>query len=178
MSAFAKEAGCLGEVDRRLRHLAEFRRSYVTVRFLSPGGGPLDEMSDCFHCGGELGQSPFRVALQTPTQRTTIPVCLSCQRMRQEGQLPVELILQQWYYGQGVRLPPEDLFVEHQIRLTCLGCDAALAKQGNHSEAAGDAKLSSPRRMPDGSTIVLCPSCDRTNVLEGRSGQLVAVRLW
>jgi hypothetical protein len=59
-----------------------------------------------------------------------------------------------------------------------LGCDSELASLPTVSPGAGALLPARSRRMPDGSTAVPCAKCGRTNVLEGRSGQLVAVRLW
>lgn len=144
----------------------------------SPGGIPLVEAAVCTHCESELAGSPFEVALHTPTEDAALPLCRSCQALRQQGQLPVELLLQQWRYRQGVREetggPLQHLFVS----LACLGCGTTLTSLSALNAGAAALVFPDSRRMPDGSLAVPCPSCRRTNLLEGRGGQLVAVRLW
>ena len=107
-----------------------------------------------------------------------LPLCESCQEMRRAGQLPIELLLQQWYYGLGHRELPEDMFFLHRVILTCLGCGAILHSGADSADELEASGASSPRRMPDGSIVMSCPACERANVLEGRGGQLITVRLW
>ena len=132
----------------------------------------------CFHCQGTLAEGSSRIAVWTATGEMSLRLCHSCQSLRQAGKLPVELLLQQWYYEEGQREAPEDVFTGHQISLLCLGCDSALAALPTVNPGADTLLLANSRRMPDGSTVVPCATCGRTNVLEGRSSQLVAVRLW
>lgn len=148
------------------------------VEIPSPGGGPLDTDDSCFHCQGNLAEGSSRIAVRTATAEVSILLCRSCQRLRQGGKLPVEMLLQQWYYSQGQREAPVDLLAGHQVSLLCLGCDTELASLPTVNPGAGPLMLANSRRMPDGSTVVPCAKCGRTNVLEGRSSQLVAVRLW
>ena len=107
-----------------------------------------------------------------------LPLCEGCQEMRRAGQLPIEMLLQQWYYSLGRRDLPGDLFFFHRVVLHCLGCGSVLHSGEGAADGAQEESLSSARRMPDGSIVFSCPSCDRANVLEGRGGQLVTVRLW
>ena len=118
------------------------------------------------------------LTLRTQSVVTELPVCPNCQSLRQEGQLPVELLLQQWYYSQDRQDIPDNLFEHHQIGLVCLGCESPLAPLPTVNPGASQLVLKNSRRMPDGSVVVPCGDCQRTNVLEGRSSQLVAVRLW
>ena len=60
------------------------------------------------------------------------------------------------------------------VRLDCLGCGACFAPGlGGSGE-----EIASANRLPDGAISTECRECNRTNVLERRGGQLVAVRLW
>lgn len=144
----------------------------------SPGGGPLVNGVVCFHCQSSIADGSHSVTLRTPGGVTELLVCPECQSLRQEGQLPVELLLQQWYYAQDRQDLPEDLFASHQVSLVCLGCEKPLAPLPTVSPGASTLVIQNSRRMPDGSVVVSCSDCNRTNVLEGRSSQLIAVRLW
>lgn len=143
----------------------------------SPGGLSLIDASVCFHCQRTLEGSAFSVSFHTPTDDVALPLCRSCQELRQAGQLPVELLLQQWLYGLGGR---EDIdpFQDTLVSLACLGCGSQLGALTTVAAGVAPLVLTELRRMPDGSTVVPCPTCRRTNVLESRFGQLVAVRLW
>lgn len=144
-----------------------------------PGGIPLVDAAVCFHCQSELEGSPFIVSVHTQTEDFDLPLCRSCQGLRQEGQLPVELLLQQWLYAAGHREGDSTgIFRSLYVSLSCLGCGAPLAALSQVNPGAAPLVLAASRRLPDGSTVVPCPKCQRTNVLEGRGGQLVAVRLW
>jgi ribosomal protein S27E len=145
---------------------------------ITPGGIPLVDAAVCFHCQSELEGSPFGVSLHTSTEDITLPLCRSCQGLRQEGQLPVELLLQQWVYASGQRDDTGTVFEHLYVSLACLGCGSPLAALSVVNPGAAPLVLAASRRLPDGSTVVACPHCQRTNVLEGRGGQLVAVRLW
>jgi rubredoxin len=103
-----------------------------------------------------------------------LPICRACQAMRQNGQLPVDLLVQQWAFGRsGDRVGAVGELELVVIHLDCLGCGAAFRP------AAGDPAGSVlAQRMPDRSMTTVCPGCGRTNVLERRRGQLVAARLW
>ena len=138
---------------------------------------PEDSMSDtsgpCHHCGSPVGDSPFTVVLEALLDDHALPLCRSCQSMRQAGQLPVELLVQQWSYAHsgasaGHTGEPDEVFV----RLDCLGCGDALARIGPLPPGL-DA-----RRMPDGSLTTECGTCQRTNLLHRRGRQMVAVGLW
>ena len=148
------------------------------VEFPSPGGGPLESSDICFHCQGKLAEGSSLIAVRTAADEISIRICPSCKALRQGGKLPVEMLLQQWYYADGQNEAPDDLFTGHQITLLCLGCDSELAALPTVNPGASALLLANSRRMPDGSTVVPCAKCGRTNVLEGRSSQLVAVRLW
>ncbi len=144
----------------------------------SPGGIPLVETTVCFHCQRDLAGSPFTVEIHTSTEDVTLLLCRSCQALRQGGQLPADMILQQWLYDKGGREDLGNPFKNLYVSLTCLGCGAALTELAMVSAGAAPLVFADSRRLPDGSTAVPCPQCQRTNVLEGRGGQLVAVRLW
>lgn len=115
--------------------------------------------------------------LSTESQEVSLVLCTRCQNMRRAGQLPVELLLQQWDYSLGRTDSPEEMFLFHQVILTCLGCGATLHPERDPERALLGGP-GAPRRMPDGSIVLSCTTCARANVLERRSGQLVAVRLW
>ncbi len=125
----------------------------------------------CHHCGSSLGGSAFAVVLQGYADDHRLPLCTRCQGLRQAGQLPVDLLVQQWTYAlKGpTEAPGEADFM--LVQLDCLGCGARFATAGTTEGAAAS-------RMPDGSLSTECLDCHRTNVLERRGGQLVAVRLW
>lgn len=137
----------------------------------------LIDAAVCYHCQRQLEGSPFSVSFHTATDDVSLPLCRACQELRQSGQLPVELLLQQWLYGLGVR-DEVDPFQDTLVTLVCLGCGSQLGNLTTVSAGAAQLMFSDSRRMPDGSTVVPCPGCRRTNVLESRFGQLVAVRLW
>ena len=139
---------------------------------------PEDSMSDasgpCHHCGSPVGDSPFTVVLEAFLDDHALPLCRSCQSLRQGGQLPVDLLVQQWSYAHsgasaGVTGEPDEILV----RLDCLGCGGSLSQIGLSGLAALDA-----RRLPDGSLSTECGTCQRTNLLHRRGRQMVAVRLW
>jgi hypothetical protein len=137
----------------------------------------LIDAAVCYHCQRQLEGSPFEVSFHTATDDVSLPLCRACQELRQGGQLPVELLLQQWLYGLGVR-EEVDPFQDTLVTLVCLGCGSQLGSLTTVAAGAAQLMFSDSRRMPDGSTVVPCPACRRTNVLESRFGQLVAVRLW
>jgi hypothetical protein len=114
--------------------------------------------------------------LSTDAEEIALALCVRCQNMRRAGQLPVEMLLQQWYYGLGRRDSPEEVLHLLQVILTCLGCGETL--HPGWAERSPSGGPFAPRRMPDGSIVVSCSVCRRANVLEGRGGQLIAVRLW
>lgn len=125
-----------------------------------------------------MGGSPFRVEIHTATEDVTLPICRSCQALRQGGQLPADLLLQQWSYSKGGREDPGGPFKNLYVTLSCLGCGTALTALSMVSAGVAPLVFADSRRLPDGSIAVQCAGCHRTNVLEGRGGQLVAVRLW
>lgn len=145
---------------------------------ISPGGIPLVGAAVCSHCKGDLAGSPFAVVVHAATEDVSLPLCRSCQALRQGGQLPVELLLQQWWYGRGGREGAGSPLQHLYVRLSCLGCGAALTLLSAVHVGSAATVFPDSRRLPDGSLAVPCPECRRTNVLEGRGGQLVAVRLW
>ena len=133
------------------------------------------ESLSCHHCSSPVDDSPYRVVLQGRSDDHPLPLCRSCQSLRQTGQLPVDLLIQQWSYAQsgpeaGASGEPDTIL----IRLECLGCGRLLSPV---DRAAGGAELDA-RRLPDGSLITECGACQRTNLLERRGQQMVAVRLW
>jgi hypothetical protein len=144
----------------------------------SPGGISLVDAAVCSHCQSDLAGSPFGIAVHTATRDASLPLCRSCQALRQEGQLPVELLLQQWRYAEGGREDAGSPFQHLYVSLACLGCGGDLTSLSAVSSGAAPLVFPDSRRLPDGSLAVPCPTCRRTNVLEGRGGQLVAVRLW
>jgi hypothetical protein len=144
----------------------------------TPGGIPLLEAAVCSHCLNDLAGSPFVVAFHTATRDVSLALCRSCQTLRQGGQLPVELLLQQWSYEGGGREDRGNPLLDVYVSLACLGCGTALATLSRVNVGAAPLVFPDSRRMPDGSIAVPCRECQRTNVLEGRGGQLIAVRLW
>lgn len=128
----------------------------------------------CHHCSAPVGDSPFVLVLSGFDEDWQLPICRSCQTMRQSGQLPVDLLIQQWAYGRSadesaISTELEDVV----IRLDCLGCGGRF-----HAGPGDPAGSIIAQRMPDRSMSTVCRECDRTNVLERRGGQLVAVCLW
>jgi Zn finger protein HypA/HybF involved in hydrogenase expression len=128
----------------------------------------------CHHCSAPVGDSPFMLVLSGSDEDWELPLCRSCQSMRQSGQLPVELLVQQWAFersgSQAIATGELEMVV---IQLDCLGCGGAF--QPATSEAPGSILA---QRMPDKTISTVCPTCHRTNVLARHGGQLVAVRLW
>jgi len=143
-----------------------------------PGGIPLVEAAVCSHCQRELAGSPFSITVHTATEDVLLALCRSCQGLRQAGQLPVELLLQQWRYGEGGREDSGSALQNLYVSLACLGCGAGLASLSAVNTGAAPLVFPDSRRLPDGSLAVPCPNCRRTNILEGHAGQLLAVRLW
>jgi hypothetical protein len=136
------------------------------------------EPSMCFHCQSHLTGSRFDVSLHSATDDVALPLCEVCQGLRQAGQLPVELLVQQWLYGVGRREDAGDPFRLVYVSLACLGCGTLMGPRATVREGVVEAEFPVSRRLPDGSIAVPCATCGRTNVLEGRGAQLVAVRLW
>ena len=137
-----------------------------------------DAARPCHHCSTPVGDSPHEVVLETLLEDHHLPLCGSCQSLRQAGQLPVDLLVQQWSYAHsgaaaGHSGEPDELLV----RLDCLGCGGSLSRLGSGGAGAGDGGLDA-RRLPDGSLTTECGSCQRTNLLQRRGRQMVAVRLW
>ena len=81
----------------------------------------------CHHCGSPLEGSAFIVVLQGYSDDHVLTLCRRCQGLRQEGQLPVDLLIQQWTYDRKgpVDAPGEVDFM--LVRLDCLGCGARFA---------------------------------------------------
>jgi hypothetical protein len=142
--------------------------------------------TQCAHCGGPVGDSPFAVWLAGLEEDWKLPVCRSCQSLRQNGQLPVDLLVQQWAYARsGERAAYTAEYEMVLIRLDCLGCGAAF----QFGDATADLDPAAARiapgvagvnaqRMPDGTLSMVCSWCNRTNLLERHGDQLVSVRLW
>jgi hypothetical protein len=132
-----------------------------------------DASRPCHHCSSPVGDSPYQVVLEAFLDDHELPLCRSCQGLRQAGQLPVELLVQQWSYAHsGARAGHSGEVDEVVVRLDCLGCGELLARVGS-TEAA-----SSARRLPDGSITTECGTCQRTNLLHRRGRQMVAVGMW
>jgi hypothetical protein len=142
----------------------------------------------CHHCGRPIGSSPYALVLQGLFEDHRLPLCESCQDLRRNGQLPTEMLVQQWVYARSAVRAEESGEVEGVlVQLDCLGCGSVFSRfalptaaqpapgLGNMGQA-GAAQAAS--RLPDGSLSAVCPECQRTNVLERRGSQLVAVRLW
>ncbi len=137
-----------------------------------------EEVRPCHHCGTPVGDSPFLVVLEALTDDHALPLCRSCQSLRQAGQLPVDLLVQQWSYAHsgpsaGHTGEPDEVLV----RLDCLGCGGSLAQRDRTGAVGGEGGLDA-RRLPDGSLTTECGTCQRTNLLLRRGSQMVAVRLW
>ncbi|MEO6463461.1 MAG: hypothetical protein ABIP29_10345 [Candidatus Eisenbacteria bacterium] len=137
-----------------------------------------DDVRPCHHCSAPVGDSPYFVVLEGMASDHALPLCRSCQSLRQAGQLPVDLLVQQWSYAHsgataGHSGEPDEILV----RLDCLGCGGSLS-QLDRPGASGSVDAPQARRLPDGSLTTECLDCQRTNVLERRGWQMVAVRLW
>jgi hypothetical protein len=125
-----------------------------------------------------VGDSPFQVVLQGFSEDHPLPLCRSCQSLRQGGQLPADLLVQQWSYAlSGASAGHSGEIDEIVIRLDCLGCGEALSRIDRPGAPGGEGSLDA-RRLPDGSLITECATCQRTNLLQRRGRQMVAVRLW
>jgi hypothetical protein len=132
----------------------------------------------CHHCGAPVGDSPHRVVLQGFFDDHALPLCHSCQSLRQGGQLPVDLLVQQWAYAHsGARAGSSGEPDEILVRLDCLGCGDRLSAIDGPATSGG-AGAPDARRLPDGSLTTECLHCQRTNLLQRRGRQMVAVRLW
>ena len=119
-----------------------------------------------------MGDSPYVLVLSGLDEDYTLPLCHSCQSMRQSGQLPVDLLVQQWAFARsGEQAAATGELEQVVIQLDCLGCG------GGFRPASAPGTVDA-QRMPDGSISTVCPSCRRTNVLARRGGQLVATGLW
>lgn len=137
-----------------------------------------DDERPCHHCSTPVGDSPFFVVLEGMLDDHALPLCRSCQSLRQAGQLPVDLLVQQWSYAHsgataGHSGEPDEILV----RLDCLGCGGSLSQLGRPGTSGG-VGASQARRLPDGSLTTECLACQRTNVLQRRGQQMVVVRLW
>lgn len=132
------------------------------------------EPRPCHHCGTSIGDSPHRIVLQGWADDHYLPLCRSCQALRQGGQLPVDLLVQQWVFARSGPSVAGDEVEQVLVRLECLGCGDMLAR----ADAPARPGAADPRRLPDGSLTTECASCQRTNLLARRGPQMVAVRLW
>jgi len=128
------------------------------------------EPRTCHHCGASIGDSPYRIVLQGWADDHDLPLCRSCQSLRQAGQLPADLLVQQWVFTQAGPSAADSDLEQVLVRLECLGCGSVLART--------DAAAVDARRLPDGSLTTECADCQRTNLLARRGPQMVAVRLW
>ena len=128
----------------------------------------------CHHCSAPVGDSPFAIVLSGFDEDWRLPLCRACQGMRQSGNLPVDLLVQQWAYERsGDRALATGELELVVIQLDCLDCGAAFRPADGDPPGTVVA-----RRLPDRSMSTVCRACERTNVLERRGGQLVASRLW
>ena len=128
----------------------------------------------CHHCSAPVGDSPYLLVLSGLDEDYSLPLCRSCQSMRQSGQLPVDLLVQQWAFARsGEQAAATGELEQVVIQLDCLGCGGGFRPASSTAPGTVDAQ-----RMPDGSISTVCPSCRRTNVLARRGGQLVATGLW
>jgi hypothetical protein len=135
----------------------------------------MSDVSSCHHCSSPVGDSPYLVVLETLRDDHTLPLCRSCQSMRQGGQLPVDLLVQQWAYARsGADAGQSSEVDDVLVRLDCLGCGGALSR----IDQAAAARSETTRRLPDGSLITECITCQRTNLLRRRGQQMVAICLW
>lgn len=138
----------------------------------------MDDMT-CHHCGRPAGDSPYGVTLQGLADDYRLRLCRTCQAMRQGGQLPVEMLIQQWAYARsGSTADEAGEAAEILVQLECLGCGVRFSSFAQIRPGSEPLILPESRRLPDGSLSTVCAGCHRTNVLERRGGQLVAVRLW
>ena len=134
------------------------------------------EPRPCHHCGASVGDSPHRIVLQGWADDHYLPLCRSCQALRQSGQLPAELLVQQWVFARSGPAMAESEAEQVLVRLECLGCGDPLAVALVGASAGAGAV--NARRLPDGSLTAECGACQRTNLLARRGAQMVAVRLW
>ena len=132
------------------------------------------EPRPCHHCGTSIGDSPHRIVLQGWADDHDLPLCRSCQSLRQAGQLPADMLVQQWLFTRSGPSAAGSEVEQVIVRLECLGCGDSLAGM-DASSAAGAVDA---RRLPDGSLTTECARCQRTNLLARRGPQMVAVRLW
>ena len=144
----------------------------------SPGGVARVDPAMCFHCQSRLAGRQYEVSIHSATDDIALPLCEACQGLRQAGQLPVELLVQQWLYGVGRREDAGNPFRLVYVSLSCLGCGTLMGPRATVREGVVEAEFPVSRRLPDGSIAAPCETCGRTNILEGRGPQLVAVRLW
>jgi len=135
------------------------------------------EPRPCHHCGSSIGDSPYQIVLQGWADDHALPLCRACQSMRQEGQLPADLLVQQWVYTRSGPSAAGGELEQVLVRLECLGCGDPLARPGG-ATTSGGAGGSDARRLPDGSLTTECGQCQRTNLLSRRGPQMIAVRLW
>ncbi len=138
------------------------------------------EPRPCHHCGTSIGDSPYRIVLQGLADDHDLPLCRSCQSLRQAGQLPADLLVQQWVFARSGPSIAENEVEEVIVRLECLGCGDPLARTDASAgaSASGASGAVDARRLPDGSLTTECARCQRTNLLARRGPQMVAVRLW
>jgi len=136
--------------------------------------------TQCSHCGSPTEDSPYAVWLAGLDEDWKLPVCRSCQSLRQNGQLPVDLLVQQWAYSRsGERAPYTAEYDMVLIRLDCLGCGAAFQfGDATVGGIGGPGAGAFAQRMPDGTLSMVCSWCGRTNLLERHGDQLISVRLW
>ncbi len=134
------------------------------------------EPRPCHHCGTSIGDSPYRIVLQGWAEDHQLPLCRSCQSLRQSGQLPADLLVQQWAFARSGSVAAGGEVEEVLVRLECLDCGEALALA--FADAAAGPGSVNARRLPDGSLTTECARCQRTNLLARRGPQMVAVRLW
>ena len=129
---------------------------------------------NCHHCSAPVLDSPYHVVLSGTDEDYELPICRSCQAMRQSGQLPVDLLVQQWAFARsGEQAASSGELDLVTIQLDCLGCGGGFLPASSASPASVLAQ-----RLPDGTISTVCPACQRTNVLARRGGQLVATGLW
>jgi hypothetical protein len=134
------------------------------------------EPRPCHHCGTSVGDSPHRIVLQGWADDHYLPLCRSCQALRQSGQLPADLLVQQWVFARSGPAVAGNEVEQVLVRLECLGCGDALALA--FADASAGAPSINAQRLPDGSLTTECATCQRTNLLARRGPQMVAVRLW
>ena len=92
---------------------------------------------NCHHCSAPVLDSPYHVVLSGMDEDYELPICRSCQAMRQSGQLPVDLLVQQWAFARsGEQAASSGELDLVTIQLDCLGCGGGFRPASSDSPAS------------------------------------------